>query len=146
MLTLNPNDNQGVRYMLLDWLLADGGATAAAALHKRYVEDASAMWQYAAALLAFQRKGDGAEARAALAEAVAGNPHVPALLLGRTRLPAAMPEYYSPGDESEAVVCVEGAAPAWKATPGALDWLASQLPGDAPAPRRPRKPRAGGGE
>jgi tetratricopeptide (TPR) repeat protein len=143
MLTLNPNDNQGMRHILLDWLLEDAEDSAAAALHRRYAEDGSATWHYGAVLLAFRREGDGPAARAALAEALAVNPHVPGLLLGRTAPPTEMPDYYSPGDTTEAAECAEGAAPAWQAAPGALEWLAGQVSGKKPAPRRPRKPRGG---
>jgi tetratricopeptide (TPR) repeat protein len=143
MLILNPNDNQGLRYTLLDWLLEDSDDTAAAALHQRYLDDGSAGWHYGAALLAFRQQGDGPAAQAALAEALAANPHVPGLLLGRIKPAAEMPDYYSPGDATEAAICAETAAPAWRAAPGALNWLASQRPNGTPALRRPRKPRAG---
>jgi tetratricopeptide (TPR) repeat protein len=143
-LALNPNDNQGIRYILLDWLLEAGADAEAKALHEAYAEDDSAAWHYAAALLAFRQSGDGPAAAAALQAALANNPHVPGLLLGRVAAPEEEPEYYSPGDPSEAVVYLETAAAGWKAAPGALDWLARAVPDEVAAspPKRGRKPRA----
>jgi tetratricopeptide (TPR) repeat protein len=136
-LVLNPNDNMGARYVLLDWLLAAGADAEAAALHAAYEEDSSAAWHYAAVLLAF-RQGGEAKAAEALPAALGNNPHVPGLLLGRVPMPAEAPEYYSPGDADEAAVYCETAAEGWRAAPGALDWLARAVPGE-PAPPKTRK-------
>ncbi len=142
-LALNPNDNQGIRYILLDWLLEAGANAEAAALHAAYGEDGSAAWDYAATLLAFRDSGDGPAAAKALQAALANNPHVPELLLGRVAPPAQEPEYYSPGDKSEAVVYLETAAAGWRGTPGALDWLGRAVPAgpaaEKPKPKRGRK-------
>jgi hypothetical protein len=50
---------------------------------------------------------------------------VPAFLLGRKRLPKSIPEYHGFGDENEAICYLADGAKNWRATPGALDWLAS---------------------
>ena len=131
-LALNPNDNQGIRYILLDWLLEAGAVPEAAALHGAYEEDDSAAWHYGALLLAF-RQGGAAAAATLLAPALANNPHVPGLLLGRVAAPAEEPEYYTPGDASEAVVYLQTGAAGWRAAPGALDWLREAVPGEARA-------------
>jgi len=49
-----------------------------------------------------------------------------AYLLGRKKMPQSLPEYYSPGAETEAVFYVKENLEAWKSTPGALDWLLDQ--------------------
>jgi hypothetical protein len=49
-----------------------------------------------------------------------------AYLLGRKRMPQPLPEYHSPGDESEAVFYTRENLEAWKITPGALEWLLHQ--------------------
>ena len=144
MLALNPNDNQGMRYILLAWLLEDGADPAAAALFERYAEDGAAVWAYGAALLAYRRQGPGEAADAARAAAIANNPHVAAALLGRiTPRPGAIG--YTPGSPEEAAEVVADLLPAWQGTAGALDWLAAGL-GPAPAPKRGRRPRAAGDE
>ncbi len=58
MLRLNPNDNQGIRYLLLDCLLILGRDDDAATLIKRYKNDGSAAWSWSRALLAFRQGGD----------------------------------------------------------------------------------------
>lgn len=133
MLRLNPGDNQGIRYMLLEWLLAEqqrGNEVereAVAKLLAEYEEDASAAWLYGRALHLFMQ-GDVAEgitdaATEALRVAIEQNPHVPAYLLGTKKLPRRLPDYVGWGDDAEAVVYAEAAMPRWLAAPGAMDWL-----------------------
>ncbi len=124
MLRLNPNDNQGVRYVLLDCLLAMGRDEEAGTLLAEYEDDGSAAWEYNYALWTFRREGDGPESRRRLKEALRQNRHVPAYLLGRRRLPARLPDFVGFGDENEAVCYVADALGNWRATDGALSWLA----------------------
>lgn len=137
LLRLNPNDNQGIRYMLADALLALGRDEPAAALIRRYKGDESAAWTWSGALLAFRRKGDTAAARKELARAVASNPHVADYLLGRKRMPKELPDLIGFGDAEEAAAYVAGAADAWRAAEGSLRWaeatLASSQASAAPA-------------
>lgn len=126
MLRLNPNDNQGIRYLLIDALLELGLDARAAALLKRYKDDGSAAWAWSGALLAFRRTPGGAAARKALSKAVETNPHVPDYLLGRP-LPAKLPAYIGRGDEDEAIAYVHDAAGAWTAAPGARAWVSQTL-------------------
>lgn len=139
MLRLNPNDNQGVRYELVGWLLAEGRDEAAAALLDTYPEEGMAVWPWAAALLAFRRAGAEA-ARAPLAAAMKANPHVAPLLAGTKRMPKRSPAFYGWGDVNEAVVAAEELGAAWSATPGAAAWLRAALP-PARAVRRPKAAR-----
>ena len=123
MLRLNPNDNQGIRYLLMDCLLILGHDGEAATLFKRYKDDGSAAWSWSNALLAFRRSGDCSESRDALSQAIGDNAHVTALLLGDKKMPRQLPAYIGMGDKNEAVAYVHGAAKAWAATPGALIWV-----------------------
>lgn len=123
MLRLNPNDNQGIRHMLLNWLQADGREEEAGRLLEQYEEDGSAVWLYGRALHLFRTTGESAQANAALREAMGHNPHVPAYLLGRKRLPRRMPEFIGWGDEPEAVVHAGEALMLWRRTPAAREWL-----------------------
>jgi tetratricopeptide (TPR) repeat protein len=129
LLRLNPNDNQGIRYVLMDCLVTLGRGDEAARLSKRYNDDASAAWNWSRALLAFRKGGDSPTSRRALARASRGNTHVAALLLGEMEMPHRIPDYIGMGDETEAVAYVHDGAAAWAATPGALAWVrALQLP------------------
>src|SRR5439155_25865151 len=54
MLRLNPNDNQGIRYVLAECLMKSGDTEALKNLLKQYDEDGSALWLYTQALVAFR--------------------------------------------------------------------------------------------
>jgi tetratricopeptide (TPR) repeat protein len=128
MLRLNPGDNQGIRYVLANCLLREGDDSTLAKLLDQYKDDAMAEWMYTRALLAFRREGAGKKADAALKKALSQNKHVPAYLLRKKRLPRQLPGYIGFGDENEAVSYAAGATTTWQDTPGALDWLSSNLP------------------
>lgn len=139
LLRLNPNDNQGVRYLLVSALceLQRDDELLALLDGAEYGEDASAAWQYTRALVLYRRGRDSAAARKALAKARRGNPHVPAYLTGERKVPRRLPDYMGFGDESEAVVYAAENRSAWQTTPGALAWLEQQ----PNIPTRSRPPR-----
>ncbi|MFN3744879.1 MAG: hypothetical protein ACK4TL_09250 [Hyphomicrobiaceae bacterium] len=139
MLSLNPNDNQGARYTLAAVLVEAARDEELAVLLKQYSEDASAAWVWTAALAAFRRSGDKKESRARLAEALDNNPYVPAYILGTKRVPKRVPPYYSPGEDDEAIVYALDFLTGWTLSPGAIDWLRSQVPAKKPARRPPRQ-------
>jgi tetratricopeptide (TPR) repeat protein len=135
MLRLNPHDNQGVRYFVLNWLQRLGRDTEADSLLRQYKDDPGTEWAWSAALAAFRRHGDSATARKALAQAGEANPHVAPYLLGRKKLPRRPPDFVAMGGKDEAAAYVHATAATWKATPGALEWLASTI--DPTAAARP---------
>lgn len=126
MLRLNPNDNQGVRYVLWGLLLRIGREDELAESLSAYSEDSSAFWYYSKALLSYRRNGDSIAANKDLAEATAQNPHVPDYLLGRKRIPIILPAHYASGSDDEAILCVDTLLDPWKSTPGAMEWLKKQ--------------------
>lgn len=130
MLRLNPNDNQGIRYILVSRLLSTGRDAEAAELLREYEDDASAEWVYAQALLSFRKNGDCDESRNALAEAMKYNKHAPDYLLGIKKIPRSLPDYIGFGDESEAIAYAEANIGAWKATQDAMEWLAAMVKRD----------------
>jgi tetratricopeptide (TPR) repeat protein len=123
LLRLNPGDNQGVRHVLMTWLLETGLDEQAKQVIDSYPDDDFAMTRYARALLEFRGKGDNRQARKHLNSALAANPYVPDYLLGRERMPDILPAYMGIGDETEAIACTQLQRAAWEQTPGALDWL-----------------------
>ncbi len=127
LLRLNPGDNQGIRYLLANWLLAEGDDDALERLLKAYPDEGSAVWVYTRALWTFRRKGAGAAATRALKAALRTNPHVPFYLFGLRELPEELPGYIGMGDESEAIAYVAEAITAWIGTEGALDWFAGSM-------------------
>ena len=126
MLRLNPNDNQGIRDLLMPRLIEMGRDEEAEVVFKEYQDDGMASWIYSRALLDFRKTGDSEISRKSLKAAVKSNHHIPAYLLGRKKMPQSLPDYYSPGAETEAVFYLKENLKAWEATPGALDWLLDQ--------------------
>jgi tetratricopeptide (TPR) repeat protein len=122
LLRLNPGDNQGIRYSLLNLLLDLDADDEARTLLKEY-DDGMAEWLYTRALLAFRESGAGRKADAALKAALKMNRHVPAYLTGRKRLPASSPPYIGFGDDNEAQAYAAGYLKHWRKTPGAVEWL-----------------------
>ncbi len=129
MLRLNPNDNQGIRDLLMPRLIEMERDEEAEVLFKEY-HDGMASWIYSRALLDFRKMGDSEISRKSLAAALKRNKHIPPYLLGRKKMPRFLPEYYSPGDESEAIFYTKENLEAWKITPGALEWLLHQTKWD----------------
>jgi tetratricopeptide (TPR) repeat protein len=143
LLALNPNDNQGVRDLLLPLLFEQGDDERAAALLAQYKDDATAIWRYGHALSCFRRQGDSEEARGALRAAVEANQAAARWLVDPERVTATSDEGYRLGSDEEAAYVVEQLVDAWDETPGALAWLAAHAKrGPAPGARSARR---GGG-
>jgi tetratricopeptide (TPR) repeat protein len=136
LLRLNPDDNQGVRDVLLPVLLIAKRDAEAGALLSRYGEDSGALWQYAGALWAFRQEGDSPAARDRLRAALRANRHVAKYLTGKSKEPETLPESYAFGSTEEAMLCAHDLGPAWRATPSADRWLIASTP----RPKAKRKP------
>jgi tetratricopeptide (TPR) repeat protein len=124
MLMLNPNDNQGIRYVLINWLIAEKMDDIAEKLLSDFPEN-SAMMLYSAALLFF-RQGKKAKAQSAIKKALKANQHVPECLLKLSKKKSRKKEKlgsYSLGEKSEAIVYLDYAGNNWLETPGALEWV-----------------------
>ncbi len=132
MLRLNPNDNQGIRYVLAARLLELGRDRELAALLQEHKDDGRAFMIWTKALFAFRTQGDNPKSRRALAQALESNSHVPAYLLGDKPIPRALPDYTGLGDESEAMCWAAENIKAWRATSGALAWLAERINSEKP--------------
>jgi len=127
LLRLNPNDNQGVRYVLSSFYCDIGRDDELEKLLGEYQGDGSAEWAFSHALLAFRREGECERSRRLLRAAHDANPHVAKYLLGHGQLPVDMPDYVVRGDETEAVSYAAGFLPGWRATSGAVSWLRRTL-------------------
>ena len=127
LLRLNPGDNQGNRYALLDLLIQIERYEEALGLLKQYRDEWSAVWLYSRALLEFQRNGASAAAKKALRQAMEENPFVPAYLMGQKRVPNQRVDYYGWGDESEAVYYVSEHLNYWRRISGAVEWLGAEM-------------------
>ena len=124
MLRLNPNDNQGIRYVLAACLLKNGNIEALKSLLTQYEEDGSALWLYTRTLIAFRESEAGDEKAEELArKAWKANSHVPAALAGTKKVKPSTDGYITIGGEDEAAHYVNEWGFDWLTTPGAVDWL-----------------------
>lgn len=136
MLMLNPNDNQGIRYLLATALLSREDIPALKDLLHQYKEDASAAWVYTLVLLAY--RDQDTHTQGIVEEAWEANPHVPAMLAGLKRLAPSNDGYISMGGADEATAYVEENGAAWRITPGAIEWLVERTAALKPRPGRSR--------
>lgn len=123
MLQLNPNDNQGMRYILITRLLILNRLLESEKLYKDYEDDYSAQWHYSKAYLYFCKRSKQLYADKALKEAMEYNPYVPIYLFGLTEMPEEMPEYTGVGDENEAIAYVDDSLELWANNQKALKWF-----------------------
>lgn len=122
LLRLCPNDNLGIRYLLLFELLRRGDRKGLRALLREHGDDESAAMQYTRALLAFTAGNKGAQAHALAA--FDANEYVPGLLAATTSLTPIEADMMGVGGMDEAVYYVHRAGDAWRRTAGAVAWLA----------------------
>jgi tetratricopeptide (TPR) repeat protein len=136
LLELNPNDNQGVRDILLGCYLSRSNLAGAKRLLHDYREDATAIFAWGRTLERFLA-GDMRGARRALKQARRQNRFVEQYLTFQRPLPADMPDSYALGSEEEAIICLTYMSGAWADHPLATSWLWEQLgfrPASAPPP------------
>ena len=127
LLRLNPEDNQGNRYALLNLLMQIEHNEDALSLLDQYPDEWSAAWLYSRGLLEFHTKGASAGAKKTLRKALEENPNVPAYLTGEKRVPNRHVNYYGSGDESEAIYYVSEHLNYWRRILGAVEWLRAEI-------------------
>ena len=123
MLELNPNDNQGIRYLLSTLLLSKSDLTKFKKFIENSEEEDCAVWNYNNALYQFKRSGRSVNSEKELLKAYTSNVYVIDYMLGVKKMPEELPQYIGRGDENEAIAYVNGAWTVWDKTSGAFDWL-----------------------
>jgi tetratricopeptide (TPR) repeat protein len=144
LLRLNPNDNQGVRYVLCFYYASTDQDELWQQLLDEYGEDATAEWAFSRALLAFRRDGDTPEACELLQRAHRANPHVALYVLSDLELPKELPSYVQIGGQTEAVSYATQFSRTWRDSPGSLTWMRRTLQislADTEPEDRPSLPR-----
>ena len=129
MLRLNVSDNQGIRYILLSYLIKMERYSELDILlnNKRYRNDCGIDWLYARALFTFAKEGDSEAARKELKVALNSNKFFPEYITGKKTMPRFLPDYVVAGGEDEAFCSASRFLPAWKQVPGAIEWLKEQV-------------------
>jgi tetratricopeptide (TPR) repeat protein len=103
ILELNPEDNQGVRYILINLLIKLNKIKDCEELIDFFDEEYSAVWTYSKLLLNIKQNKDATDTKQLYNEAIETNKHVVDYLIGEKKLPKDPPAFYSPGDENEAL-------------------------------------------
>jgi hypothetical protein len=132
LLKINPNDNQGIRYLLLNWYPVTQNWDAHSKLIKKYTNDSGSDYLYARCLNLFHYEQD---ADVALKEAFEANPYVSEYLIDQKRQPpkdnSALSGFVTQGSEAEAHVYAKASRDGWSSVKGALDWLSDMSKKDA---------------
>lgn len=123
MLELNPNDNQGVRYLLSSMLLGKEDLTKYERFLKNSEEEDCAVWNFNNALYHFKKYRANAKTEKTLVKAHKRNGFVIDYLLGIKELPDQPPQYIGRGDENEAIAYVFDTWKIWRDTENAFNWL-----------------------
>ncbi|MFD2045513.1 SEC-C metal-binding domain-containing protein [Ornithinibacillus salinisoli] len=113
LLELNPNDNQGIRYLLLSIYIELELYEHASKLIKQFEEDETANFLFNNALLSYFTNGLSSKTRRLLKNANKQNPYVKDYLQGTKHIPAQAFDYIGYGDESEAIVYAQENAHLW---------------------------------
>ena len=140
LLLINPDDHQGIRYLLASALLESECHDDLERLLASFPNDVAAEWSYCRALLAFRKEGDCDRSRGLLREAAEQNSIIPRYVTGAIPLPRPIPDQFDVGSEDEAVCYAAHYLPAWKDTPGATVWMRTTLSVALPEPPRHKRP------
>lgn len=123
MLILNPNDNQGVRYPLVQILLELDRNEEAEALFSSYDESIEASWNYSRALFDFRKHGDSKISNQSLKAAIKSNGVIPDYILSHKELPEELPDEFPDGEDEVATLYAVTSKHVWEADPKAMSWL-----------------------
>lgn len=125
MIKLNPSDNQGVRYALLSWLLANDLTDKAKEVLDMFDTDCDTQLMYNKVL--YLIKIDNTKlALQTLKKANNENPYVIDYITGKRKLPELLPYGYTLGSEEEAICYFEAAQYAWLNDRSAVQWVKKQ--------------------
>lgn len=122
LLNLNPLDNQGIRYKLINILIKNNSRKEINDLFARYKEDQSATWLYSKVLY-YYKNNNIFMAKDALKEAVKRNKYIASKLIKWTAFMQMSGVYINPTLFDEANFYCEESIDLWKSTKGSIDWL-----------------------
>ena len=123
MLKLNPNDNQGVRDVLLPCLLELNRLDEAKELYLQFEDDYTSNWKFNKLLLDIKLNVSFDEIENQYHDCREFNPYVVPYLIGKKEIPLKMPGYYSIGDKNEAIYYAFMAFDAWNSDKRAIKVL-----------------------
>jgi len=127
LLELNPNDHQGLRYILASHLLATNKYQELHALLIQYEDDIDATWAYSRVLLEFLEHGKTATLSKYCTKALESNRHIPKLLIEPNTIPKRIPESFSTGGMDQAIIYAKANVDLWHKSTGVIEWLKAQM-------------------
>lgn len=113
LLQMNPDDNQGVRWLLAPLMIEEGQLDDAQEVLDDFEDDFVAHMLYSRALCLFKKRGDTIEACDALRKALDENRYVMEYMAGVRRLPKTQASSFRLGSPEEAAAYVYAAGDAW---------------------------------
>ncbi|GEM_PF-1039146 len=125
MLRLNPCDNQGVRWLLLEWYCNMNWMDKAWPLLDEYKDEVTPFIALTRVCLEFQKYGPSEALASRLQNQLEQNPYIAAKLLDQDSVSPYAIESFEEGDEDEADAYCQCFRALWKSTPEALPWLNS---------------------
>ena len=125
MLRLNPGDDQGVRWLLLEWYCNMNWMDKAWPLLEQYQDEVTPFIALTRVCLEFQKYGPSEALASKLQVQLEQNPYIAAKLLDQDSISPYAIESFQAGDEDEADAYCQCFRALWKSTPEALPWLGS---------------------
>ena len=122
LLGLNPLDNQGIRYKLVNILIKRNSRKEINELFKKYSTDKSAIWLYSKVLY-YYKNNNMFMAKDALKQALNSNKYIALKLIKWTAFMEMSGVYINPILFSEANYYCEESIDLWKQAKGSIDWL-----------------------
>jgi len=129
LLRLNPNDNQGVRYTLLEFLIKRFRLAEAKELIEEHGGYGGGVdFSYSQLLLAIEEGATEKELQELLEMAIETNAFVPDFLVGKRRIPEFDFSAMVLGGKDEAAYYATRYVDSWRAIGGAIGWLKENAP------------------
>ena len=123
MLKLNPQDDQGARYVLLSYLLELNRLDDAQSLMMKYGDDCSTFWSFSELLLDIKKQEERGIIELEYGMCVECNKYVVSYLIGEKDIPNEDVGSYDAGDENEAIFYAQSSGNAWLNDENALKTL-----------------------
>ena len=123
MLRLNPNDNQGIRYILLTLYIESEQFKEAQELINDFSDEGTASFLFNKVLVDYLVNGLTSHTKAFIKEANKQNPFVKKYLLGKKKIPHEYLDHMGFGDETEAIVYAQENMHLWDVHPELLKEL-----------------------
>ncbi|OAS19701.1 YecA family protein [Paenibacillus oryzisoli] len=122
MLDLCPNDNMGIRYLLVTGYILLKQYPKALALINHY-DESCANFNYNRLLISYLQHGVNPSMKPLFKQAIAQNPHVVPFILGSKKMPKHPPATIGSGDETEAIDYIMYHNPLYTASPKLVKWM-----------------------